>query len=367
MKSILLVVLLFSFSFQLSAQTKQQEIMNNLFNGNISDAGTAIDEHIAINPEHPKYYLLNAHFNFYMRYFDNVQHDRDSVIQVIIDNAETAISWGEKYRPTTELKFYIGSAYGFLSRALVMRQDYWDGYWAAQECIDYLEEVLEEDPEYYDAYLALGINEYFPTRIGGFLSFMAGLGGMSGDLETAFEYITKASEKGSLFKDEATFVLATLFRIENDYPNAEKHYLQLREKFPGNNLVEVQYQQVRLAGLIEEKGVAHFEENLDNYRDEYLINSSAPLNNLGYNFVFRQQYDMAEPVFLLNLKLYPDEANPYDSISEFYETVGNNEQAVKYAKKGLEILPADSTANEDTKELLRGLMEERIENLSSSI
>ena len=234
--SLYLLILIFAFSFQLSAHNSiPQEIELSLFNGNISEARAKIDQHIEKNPEHPKYYLLSAQFNFYMRYFDNVQHDRDSVIQVVINNAESAIKWGEKYKPTTELKFYIGSAYGFLSRALVMQQDYWDGYWAAQECVSYLEEVLEEDPEFYDAYLAMGIIEYFPTRISGFVSFMAGLGGMSGDMETAFDYITKTSEKGNIFKDEATFVLATLYRIENDSHNALRYYAQLIEKFPNNN------------------------------------------------------------------------------------------------------------------------------------
>ena len=190
---------------------------------------------------------------------------------------------------------------------------------------------------------------------------------MSGDIDKAFEYIKNTAEKGNLFKNEAAFVRASLYRMENDTQNALKYYAQLREQFPGNNLINAQYQQIQLGDLIEQKGVQHFADNLDIYLEKYAVNNSNPLNNLAYGFLGQQKNDLAEDVFLLNIELFPAEANPYDSISEFYETTGDNAQAIKYAKTGLQVLPADSTADEARKELLRGLMETRIENLSASI
>ena len=73
---------------------------------------------------------------------------------------------------------------------------------------------------------------------------------------------------------------------------------------------------------------------------------------MGYGYMGQGQFNLAFAVFELNITLFPDEANPYDSISECFQNHGNNTMAVKYAKIGLEKLPADSTINENFREQL---------------
>ncbi|MEJ2545141.1 MAG: hypothetical protein P8Y99_13825 [Calditrichaceae bacterium] len=157
MKNLSIVVFMLLFIMlgfvSVQAQSVEQQIMDHLFNAELAQADSLIDIGIKQNPNQPKYYFMKAHFNFYMRYFTQRQFDRDSILQVIIDNGEKAVSFEDDIEETIENKFWLGSAYGLLSRAYVMKGELWDGYWAALDCEDYLEDVLDEDPNYGDAYI----------------------------------------------------------------------------------------------------------------------------------------------------------------------------------------------------------------------
>ena len=161
---IVLAVCVSAFANPGKIEKADQEIMNSIFAAELEKADSLIEAGIKKYPAHPKYHFMKSKYHFYWRYFAGVQASRDSMLNLIKQSALKAIELGENMEQTTEVKFYIGSAYGFLSRVYVMQREYWDAYWAADDCEEYLEEVLEEDPNYQDAYLYLGINEYFPAE-----------------------------------------------------------------------------------------------------------------------------------------------------------------------------------------------------------
>jgi len=63
------------------------------------------------------------------------------------------------------------------------------------------------------------------------------------------------------------------------------------------------------------------------------------------------------------VELYPASANARDSLSEAYETAGNEEKSLLNAEKALELLAADAGVNEQTRNLLKRILEERIQRL----
>jgi tetratricopeptide (TPR) repeat protein len=363
---ILAILLVFIFAVPLQSQMVDKQIVDYLFNAQLEQADSLIEIQINKNPDHPKYYFLKTQFTFYKRYFAGQPLERDSILQVIIDYAQKAVDFEDKVEETTENMFYLGSAYGFLSRAHTLKGEYWSGYWAARDCRGYLNEVLEEDPQFYDAYVGLGVLEYYTGRLTGFQSFLAWLGGMSGDRELGLEYFEKAAQNGKLLKNEAMFILATLYRFyENDFSQAAIYLSKLNENFPDNNFITNIHRQTRVAQLIEDRGVIFLESGIDSLRNEYNITNSGVLNNLAYGYMGQEQYELAIDVFELNIKLYPDEANPYDSISECFQNQGNNEMAVKFAKIGLTKLPADTTLNDNFREQLKEIMETRVSDLGT--
>jgi CubicO group peptidase (beta-lactamase class C family) len=76
----------------------------------------------------------------------------------------------------------------------------------------------------------------------------------------------------------------------------------------------------------------------------YETANSRTLNDVGYALLAEDELDMAIAVFRHNIGLFPDEANPYDSLGEAYMIKGDPEQALEYYRKALEIDPTFESA-----------------------
>ena len=85
------------------------------------------------------------------------------------------------------------------------------------------------------------------------------------------------------------------------------------------------------------------------------------LNRLGYHYLGKDNFDTAIPVFKLNVEVYPDAFNPYDSLGEAYKKAGKKELAIKNYKKSVELNPR----NENGKKMLAELGVEVDEELAS--
>ena len=375
MKNLLFIIILAVFvNAQAGTSVKikpvDNTVMQHVFNGEWQKADSLLDVQIKLNPQSPKYYSLKAPLFFYSRYFVPGNVSRDSLWLLVEEYSKKAIEIGEKIDDkTTEDKFYLGTAYGFLSRYQVRRAQYWNGYWSAWDCEDYLEEVIEEDPEFYDAYLGLGVIEYYAdVAVDGFMGALAFVVGMSGDREKGLEYFHTVSEKGELFNTEADFILGLMYRYqENDLPKAHNILSKLQEKFPENNWIATQANQTQFVQIFEEKGVEFLKSEFDSLESKYNINNANVLNGMGYYFMGRERYDEALAIFQANVKLYPDVANCYDSYAECYFNMGNEEMSIKYYKIAYKKFDADSTANEDFKKRVKNAIAERLKTMGTTV
>ncbi len=85
-----------------------------------------------------------------------------------------------------------------------------------------------------------------------------------------------------------------------------------------------------LYSMIKEKGIEFVEININNIlnSNNYQIIYSSSLNNVGYQLIEQKDYQMAVNIFRLNVKLFPDDANVYDSLAEAYMILGNSNEAL---------------------------------------
>lgn len=92
---------------------------------------------------------------------------------------------------------------------------------------------------------------------------------------------------------------------------------------------------VELAGLIILKGVdnalTEFSKMKDN-KDEYVVRERE-LNQLGYNLLLENKVTEAVKVFKLNVDLYPDSWNVYDSYGEALAAAGDTEKCYPELQK----------------------------------
>ena len=72
------------------------------------------------------------------------------------------------------------------------------------------------------------------------------------------------------------------------------------------------------------------------------------LNALGYQMLNAKDYDRAVEFFKKNIENHPNDPNGYDSLGEFYKTMGENQKAIKNFKKALSMNPpANVKANSE--------------------
>ncbi len=85
----------------------------------------------------------------------------------------------------------------------------------------------------------------------------------------------------------------------------------------------------------------------------YDIPSAADLNSFGYELVKAGEIDMALQVFLMTTRLFPNEANAFDSLAETFLLKGDREAAIRYYRKALEINPKLGSAQAALDRLLK--------------
>jgi len=367
MTCLILIIPIICMANPLPDQEADQLIIFHTFSGDWARADSLLEAQISEHPESPKYYALKGPYYFYTRYYHRGALDNDSLMQKMAEYAQKAVDVGEKDEMSLDDKFYVGTAYGYLSRFYGRQGSFWDAYWSASSCRSYLNEVLEEDPSYADAKMGLAVINYFSaTQVTGFWGFIAWTIGMSGDRDIALQQFHDVAENGYWFKYEAQFALAALYRfpgLENDLAQAKILSDQLYETFPQNVWIRTQFDQVRFLALVEEKGVEFLEMEYDSLQVKYQITNSGILNGFGYTLLFNNRTDEAIEVFKVNVKLFPDDANVYDSLSEAYLAADNPDMAIHYSRLCIEKLAADSTINEALRDNLREISEERLEEL----
>ncbi len=75
------------------------------------------------------------------------------------------------------------------------------------------------------------------------------------------------------------------------------------------------------------------------------------LNRLGYRFLNNEQTKLAQDIFRVNLMLYPNSSNVYDSYAEACMKIGDIDLAIENYQKSLNLDPQNNNAKEMIKEL----------------
>lgn len=121
-----------------------------------------------------------------------------------------------------------------------------------------------------------------------------------------------------------------------------------------------------LARIIEEEGV---EAAIERYRELKRTASDTwdfgenQLNSLGYRYLGRGEVETAIAIFELNVEMFPDAFNPWDSLAEAYMEAGDRDRAIEYYRKSLELNPG----NENAKRMLRERLGVEVEDTAAEV
>ena len=110
-------------------------------------------------------------------------------------------------------------------------------------------------------------------------------------------------------------------------------------ELPKRSLAEKFSKTVMLEGVSE--GIKQLKELKEKQENEYYIDENE-INNFGYYLLGKDRVDNAIEVFKLNVELFPDAFNPYDSLGEAYMIKGEKELAIKNYEKSVELNPGNT-------------------------
>src|SRR4030095_3257323 len=79
-------------------------------------------------------------------------------------------------------------------------------------------------------------------------------------------------------------------------------------------------------------------------RPNNVVVSESSLNDVGYSLLQQNKVAEALTVFKVNVALYPQSANAYDSLAEAYMASGEKPLAIANYKKSLELNPQNTNA-----------------------
>jgi tetratricopeptide (TPR) repeat protein len=93
-----------------------------------------------------------------------------------------------------------------------------------------------------------------------------------------------------------------------------------------------------------------YQELKRNQPEDYSFGEN-DLNLLGYQLLWRDMKEAAVQVHELNTREHPESVNPYDSLGEAYEALGDKKAAIESYQKALDIDPNFESSSEALKRL----------------
>ena len=204
-------------------------------------AEAEVKEIVMLDPDSPAGYFALAALAWwrYSQDFD-MQGGIKAAEDEFFERSEKAIELSKRMvkerRDLDQAYFFMGSAYGLQGRWYAVQRAWWRAYTHGRKGRKFLKKCVETNPAVYDAFLGLGIFDYYTATLPGALGLGAKLF-VGGDRARGMEYVKTARDKGRFFRLEARLFLIEIYsRHEKDYKAAFAECSALRALDPSNML-----------------------------------------------------------------------------------------------------------------------------------
>ncbi len=289
-----------------SAHEVVNRISRETLNSEYEQAITHAHELVNRYPREPfPRFLLSTIFMYMLRsYWDFPMDEKFPVYTKKFEDAsEEARKVCDEYPVQGAMvQFVRGMVLGAEGMVHVQKREWLDAYSKGKAGVAALEKALEMDPTYYDAYLGLGIFEYYCSELRGVTKILAWIVGFRGDSEKGIEYVTKAMNYGTYAEDPAKAFLAYAFiESENNLDRGVELAKWLREHYPRNStFIEYLLRAAkRLPTERAQDGIEWIETYVKtpNWRDEVIVFAPYDLDSVDYVeaslYLARKDYEAA--------------------------------------------------------------------------
>jgi len=148
----------------------------------------------------------------------------------------------EKDAKDPEALFALAMSAGMESDAdMILKKQHLEALKRLKEANEHARQLLAQQPDANDAYVALGAANYIIGSLSGGARFMLRFGGIHGDKKLGMEQLEKTIENGRYLQPFAKILLALAARREKQNPLAQKLFHELSEEFPESALYAAEY------------------------------------------------------------------------------------------------------------------------------
>lgn len=256
-------------------------------------ADSIFNEIITTFPNRPEgyHYLSQLHLWYFLGSSDLTEFAIfEQYNKRVIEMCEAGLEEDEE----TSTKYILASANRSLGMAEVLRGNSMSAFWAIKDAKNLYDEVIDEDPQYFDAYTGLGVINYAISFVPGYLKFFMSIVGLSVDREEGIEQLRKASRIAQDTKVEASLYLA---RAYTDYSGRYEDAASILKgeiaEHPKNLLLHHQYIQTKLYSRKIDEAMDAIKEAEKVLHPKFATTSAFVSYFKGELYFYRNRYDEA--------------------------------------------------------------------------
>ena len=214
-------------------------ISNETLNSEYDKAIGNTYELISLYPEEPfpRFLLMTIYMYILRSYWDFPADEKYEIYKRKFSSAAADARKACDEYPVQNAAIYFvrGMVLGVEGMVHLQDKEWLDSYSKGKSAVAALKKSLEIDPTNYDAYLGLGMFEYYCSKLTGAVKVLAWVVGFSGNSEKGIEYVTKAMTYGRYAEGSAKVFLAYAYiHFEDKLDEGVELAKTLRAQYPRN-------------------------------------------------------------------------------------------------------------------------------------
>lgn len=215
------------------------EGMRALYNFQVECANDKFDEAVRLEPRYPRPHYARTLPALWRAIASRSQADYEESLLLLSSAIEIGLRYlDEVDDEDPDVLTTLGLAYGYRTYIHVVNKSYLKAALDAKKSYDYFTEAIIADPQFYDAYLGLGVFHFAVASIPRPLQWLIGILGIDGDHDRGIREIELAARRGRFTAAEAKyFLIQFLPWYKGDFETSERLVDELIHSYPSNTVL----------------------------------------------------------------------------------------------------------------------------------
>ncbi|MBS1911268.1 MAG: tetratricopeptide repeat protein [Bacteroidetes bacterium] len=325
--------------------------MDQIYAVQFDAAARSFDQAIAADRNDPRGYFFRANVHLWSYLFDKRQTQLDLFFSMSDKTIAVAEQRLRGNGNDSRARLILGMAYGYKTIANARAENFMAAALSARTCYDQLNDLVQDDPHAYDAYLGLGLFHFLFGSVPKAGQFLANLNGIKGDARLGMREIETAAQRGTYFKTDAQLIVALLDIYYLDDLNRGLGVLEgLAKRYPRNVAMLYAIGTALSAQNQADRAIPYFERVAEQGNNDFKVVTDLSLARCGAAYLARNDVARAKPYLQRFLKSTTDKlwrAYGWYLLGLAFDLEGNHANAVKayaYVAQAPGLSPEDRMA-----------------------